>query len=45
MIMIAWICNRFRDPKTAFSTVMAIAGIVGVVCCLAVIALVAIAAS
>ena len=38
--MKAWIRNQFRDAKTSFASVMAIAGIVGSLCGLAVILIV-----
>ena len=38
--MKAWIRNRFRDAKTSFATVMAIAGILGSLCGLAIILMV-----
>ncbi len=41
--MMAWIRNRFRDAKTAHATVMAIAGSVGMLCCLGVIVIVVLA--
>jgi hypothetical protein len=38
--MKAWIRHYFRDPKTAFASAMAVAGSVGILCCLAIIAIV-----
>lgn len=35
--MMAWIRNSFRDARTAHATVMAIAGSVGMLCCLGVV--------
>jgi hypothetical protein len=39
-IVKAWFLDNFRDPKTAFASVMAIAGGVGTLCCSAIIAIV-----
>ncbi len=41
--MMAWIRNCFRDAHAAHASVMAIAGSVGMVCCLGVILIVLLA--
>lgn len=38
--MRAWLRQNFRDPKTAFASAMALAGGLGVLCCVGVIAIV-----
>lgn len=38
--MNSWLRSRFSDPKSSFATVMAIASVTGMLCCLGVIVIV-----
>jgi hypothetical protein len=40
VIMNSWLRNCFRDPKSAFASTMAIAGIIGMICCFGIILIV-----